>query len=107
MEAQKTRRGKRGKKSQAIREAFETLGMATTPKEVQEFLKPRKIKVSSALVANVKSGLLGGRGRGRKTRKSNGDGFPIELLFDAKKFITAAGGVERAQEALSAVAKLL
>jgi hypothetical protein len=95
---QKVRGRKRGQKSEAIREAFETLGMSTTPKEVQEFLKPRKIKVSSALVANVKAGLLGGR---RKTRKSNGDGFSVDLLFDAKKFITAAGSVGRRQAAVA------
>ncbi|HEY4313328.1 MAG TPA: hypothetical protein VGN12_28015 [Pirellulales bacterium] len=88
-------------KAAKIRETFERLGPGARPKDVIADLAAAKIEVSSAQVSNIKA-TMGGNGRG----KGKSGSISIEDLLNAKKFIASLGSVERAQNALAALAKL-
>lgn len=97
-------------KSQEIRDYFGKNPSASA-KQVVEALGKRKVKVSTAMVANVKSksGLSKPRkGRKRITRgrpaASNGSAF--DILVEAKKFRTRAGSTEAAIAALKTIDRL-
>ena len=94
-------------KAAKIREAFETLGAEARPKDVIAHLAAGKIKVAPAQVSNIKGKLgtapkKGGRGR----KASSGDLIALSDLQTAKKLIEQLGSIEKAQTALSALAKL-
>jgi hypothetical protein len=91
-------------KAAKIRETFERLGPGARPKDVIAELAAAKIEVSSAQVSNIKATLGGPFTNGRGKRKSGS--ISIDDLVNAKKFIASLGSVERAQNALAALAKL-
>jgi hypothetical protein len=95
----------RGKinKSAKIRETFESMGHDARPKDVIAELAKRRIKVTPAAVSNIKAKLGNGSTNGHK---SASDTVSIAALVSAKKFIDQMGGLEKAQVALSAIAKL-
>ncbi len=90
-------------KSAKIREAFETLGADTRPKDVIAALAKRKIKVSPAQVSNIKVTLEVGMSNGRN---GSSDRFSLASLLVAKRFAEQMGSLEKAQGALAALAKL-
>ncbi len=99
-------------KSQAIRdycEANPTVG----PKETAAALTKQGIKVSPAMVSTVKTQAKkkkGKRGRPRKkaaaAAKPTSDKIALSSLLAAKKMAEQLGGIEKAQTALAALAKL-
>jgi hypothetical protein len=101
----KKRRGRHGRKSEAIREAIaaiEASGGNATNKEVVEHLKSRRIKVSTTLVSNVRAR----SGAKTKTTRGAGGALSVDLLIAAKKMAVQLGGVERAKQALDILARL-
>jgi hypothetical protein len=97
-------------KAAKIRETFEALGPEARPKDVIATLAAKKIKVSSAQVSNIRSGLNGHakNGHAKRGRKKAGNGEMIALsdLQAAKKLVETLGSIEKAESALSALAKL-
>ena len=102
-------------KSKEIRDYF-TKNRAASAKEVVAALGKKNIKVSEALVANVKSkaGLTKKRGR-KKVTTRKGPGRPagsanghvsIDILMAAKKLISSAGSASGAIAAIRAMEKL-
>jgi hypothetical protein len=92
-------------KAAKIRETFEKLGPDARPKDVIADLAAAKIKVSSAQVSNIKSGL---NGHAKKGHKKSGKSGMIDLsdLQAAKRLVESRGSFERAEGALSALGKL-
>jgi hypothetical protein len=88
-------------KSAKIREAFETMGADTRPKDIIEALAAKHIKVSSAAVSNIKA-KLGGAKPGMK--HSNG-AITLDALLEAKKLVDKIG-LTNATAAVSALSKL-
>ncbi len=94
---------RRNNKSAKIRETFEKLGAGARPGDVIPELAKRRIKVTSPPVSAVKAKLGNGASNGHK----NGDEqISIASLVSAKEFTEQLGGPEKAQSALSALAKL-
>lgn len=95
----------RGKinKSAKIRETFDTMGHDARPKDVIAALAKRRIKVAAAAVSNIKAKLGNGSTNGHKAAS---DKVSLASLVSAKKFIDQMGGLEKAQTALAALAKL-
>jgi hypothetical protein len=89
-------------KAEKIREAFNTLGVETRPKDVIAHLAANKIKVPASQVSAIKAKL--GTKPGRKG-KSQG-GLALQDLLAAKKLIESIGSIERARDAIEALAKL-
>lgn len=101
---------RRGARSQAIRDQLEADPNAR-PKDVVAALKEKGIRVTSQMVSGLKSKMgLGGkkRRRRRKAGAARQDGQMISLndLVEAKKLADRLGGLEKAQQAISALAKL-
>jgi arginine repressor len=107
-------------KSQEIRE-YVTSNRAASAKAVVEAMQEKGIKVTAAMVANVKSkaGLTRGRrGRPRKAANLNGSvrrvGRPaknnsdvaLEALIEAKKFVAKVGSTQQALDVIRALEKL-
>ena len=105
-------------KSQAIRD-FVTANRSASAKEVVAELALKKIKVTAAMVANVKSkaGLTKRRGRGKpagkKNSKTSTNGsvdikgqLSVEMLIEAKKLIHTAGSAKTAVAAIRAIEKI-
>ncbi len=90
-------------KAAKIRETFEKLGRDARPKDVIATLAEAKIEVSSAQVSNVKATMNGHikHGRGK-----HAGAVSIDDLLATKQFIDSIGSIERAESALSALAKL-
>lgn len=93
-------------KSQAIRDA---LGATPdkSPSEIAKALKTKGLRVNAQYVSTVKSNMKAKRGsarkvvRRRKPGRASSNGFgPIEA---AVKFITDAGGMEQAKQALATI----
>jgi len=94
-------------KSEKIRETFAAMGHDARPKDVIAELAKSKITVSPAAVSNIKATLGGGmRKRSRKGHRATADTISLDSLVTAKKFIDQIGGLEKAQGALDALAKL-
>lgn len=110
-------------KSQEIRD-YATANPDASAKEIVAALKKKKISVSEATVANVRS-KAGLTKRGSKRRKkatvgtgaakttgrrrkaaSTGHDIPLQTLIEAKKLSLAAGSVENALEAVKAIDRL-
>ena len=96
---------KKVSKAAHIRAALESMGKDAAPKDVIAALATRKIKVSAAQVSNLKTSLNGGTKNPRKTRGSKKGSLSLKDLMAAKKFAGELG-IEKAQEALAALAKL-
>jgi hypothetical protein len=100
---------KKVNKSQAIRDYAEAHPDAG-PTEIAAALKKEKIQVTSALVSTVKTVAKKKKGRGRKKAASGAkpasDKIALSSLIQAKKMAESLGGVEKAQTALAALAKL-
>ncbi|MEM7454952.1 MAG: hypothetical protein AAF456_11435 [Planctomycetota bacterium] len=103
-------------KSQIIRDYY-LKNRTASAKEVVAAMAKKNIKVSEALVANVKSkaGLTKRRGSGKPGRPSSGAGrkaasanghVSIDILMDAKKLVSAAGSATNAIAAIRAIEKL-
>ncbi len=115
----KTRRGRSAggvNKSQAIRDYLAANPQAGPTKTV-EVLAKKGIKVTTTLVSGVKtrsgSSKKRGRGRGRprktttrRRRAMRNDTVAITDLLQAKKLAEKMGGIDRAQTALAALARL-
>ena len=97
-------------KSQAIRDYCEANPDAG-PTETAAALKKQGIQVSTAMVSTVKTQAKKKRGRGRKkaargAKKATGDKIALSSLIQAKKMVEQMGGLDKAQSALAALAKL-
>jgi hypothetical protein len=88
-------------KAEKIREAFEKLGHDARPKDVIATLAAKKIKVAPAQVSNLKAKLAVKR-KGKKAAA----GLSLDSLLAAKKLVDTLG-IERAKEAIDALAKLV
>lgn len=105
----KIRRGRHGgvNKAQAIRDELKVMGNDASPKEVIARLKKKKIAVSPAQVSNVKASLRkGSNGSSRGRKKASTATVSIAGLFEAKRLIDVAGGVNEARAALDTLAEL-
>jgi hypothetical protein len=91
---------KRRNKAAKIREALAELGSNASAKEVVEALAARRVKVSPAQVYNIKA--AAGKSNGRRT-----SGDTLDALLQAKKLVDSVGGIDKARDALAALAKLL
>ncbi len=107
-------------KSQEIRD-YVSANRTASAKDVVDAMKSKGIKVTTAMVANVKSkaGLTRGkRGRPRKVAGVTGTvrkvGRPakqtgkiaLETLIEAKRFVAKAGSTQQALEVIRALEKL-
>jgi len=92
-------------KSQEIRD-FVSANRSSSAQDVVDALKSKGIKVTTAMVANVKSkaGLTRGRrGRPRKTAAGlNG----TRRVGEAKRFVAKVGSTQQALEVIRALEKL-
>lgn len=88
-------------KAEKIRETFAELGHDARPKDVIAALAKQHIKVAPAQVSNLKAKLGSPKRGGKKAT----DGLSLESLLAAKKLVDAMG-IERAMEAIAALAKL-
>ena len=101
-------------KSQAIRDYLYNHRDAK-PAEVVAGLAKRRVKVSSAFVSTIKTRYQPGRKKASRRRKTTSrrravrrnDLVSVSELLQAKKLAAQLGGVERAQTALAALAKLV
>lgn len=101
---------KRGAKSQAIREQL-SANPDAMPKDVIATLKKKGMSVSSQMVSTLKSKMSGGTKKRRRRKKrvaarQNGQMISMNDLVEAKKLADRLGGLEKAQEAVAALAKL-
>lgn len=97
---------KRGAKSQAIRDELEKNPKAA-PKEIVEALKANRIKVTSQMVSTLRSKQNGaGKKRRKKRKAATGEMVAVETLVRAKKLAIQLGGIDKAREAIDALAKL-
>ena len=69
--------------------------------DVVAALKSQRVKVSAAHVYQLKAK----NGKPKRAARSSSDA--LAALIEAKKLVVKLGGVERAREALNALAKLL
>lgn len=100
-------------KSQEIRD-YVKANRTASAKDVVEALKKKGIKVSSPMVANVKSksGLTRNRrGRPRKdeavsSRTAPGCAVALETLIEAKRFVAKVGSTQKALDVIRALEKL-
>ena len=97
-------------KSQAIRDHL-AKQPDDGPKAIVVALRKKKIKVTEALVSNVKYVKSGKTKRRRKkkaatTQSTVSDKISISTLVQAKKMADQLGGIEKAKTALAALAKL-
>jgi hypothetical protein len=96
----------RGAKSQAIRDYLSENKKAKAA-DVVSALSAKGIKVSTAMVYNLKARKSMGKRR-KKTRAGGTEiSHSISHLLAAKEFVDATGGLKQAQGALAAFAKLL
>jgi hypothetical protein len=96
-------------KSQAIRDALEA-NPDKSPSVIADALKAKGLKVNAQYVSTIKSGMKAKRGgarkvvRRRKPHRASSNGLgPIEA---ALRFITDAGGIEQAKQALATIEKI-
>lgn len=96
-------------KSQAIRDAL-AANPDKSPSEIAEVLKAKGLKISAQYVSTIKSGMKAKHGRARKVVRRRKPGRPSSNGFApidaALQFITAAGGIEQAKQALSTIERI-
>ena len=96
-------------KSQAIR-AYKSDNASAGPKQIVEALAKQGVKVTPGFVSTV---LSNDRRKGRKGRPKGGRRAatrghdPLAALMLAKKLADQMGGVEKARNALDALARIL
>ncbi|HUE70426.1 MAG TPA: hypothetical protein VMP01_06000 [Pirellulaceae bacterium] len=73
--------------------------------DVVAALKSQRVKVSGAQVYNVKAANGKPKRRAKSVKRSKGD--TLTALIEAKKLADKLGGVERARDAVNALARLL
>lgn len=95
---------KKMSKAAHIRQALETMGKDSAPKDVIAALAAKKIKVSAAQVSNIKTAMAGGTKTRRGSKSKNGT-ISLNDLLAAKKLVGELG-LEKAQAALAALATL-
>lgn len=97
---------KKVNKAEQIRQVLGTMGVDAAPKDVIAALAAKKITVSAAQVSNIKTSLRGGTGskQGRGRGAKNGS-LSVSDLLAAKK-LAGEIGLEKAREAIEALAKL-
>jgi arginine repressor len=114
MAKKKTARNSEENKSQAIREAL-ARNPKILPKDLVEELKSQGIEVTPAYVSNIKTSLKKGKKKRATARKgarasSNSGAAPTKVdvsdLVKAKSLADQVGGLEKAQELLTALKKL-
>lgn len=90
-------------KSHEIRE-YVIANPGSSAKDVVNALAKKRIQVSPSMVATVKfkAGLTKTRKKGLNFGKGNGQ-MNVDLLVDAKKFLTKAGSTQAAIDALKAI----
>ncbi len=106
MGRKKAKRGRRASdtgvnKSQAIRD-YQAKNPGDGPKAVAKALKKEGIKVSAAFVSTIKST---DKRKSMGTLASIGDSSMADI-FDAKKFVDRAGGIDKAISAVQALRQL-
>ena len=104
-------KGKNGEvnKSEAIRNYLSEQPKAG-PKEITEVLGKSGIVVTPSFVSTIKTAVNKKKG-GRKKRSAGGgrstsDRFSMSMLVQAKKLADNMGGVEKAKDAVNALARL-
>lgn len=100
----------RGAKSQAIRDQL-SANPTAMPKEIIAVLKKMGMSVSSQMVSTLRSKMSGGTKKRRRRKKAvaarqNGQMILLSDLIETKKLADRLGGLEKAQEAVAALAKL-
>ncbi len=99
-------------KSQVVRD-YMAANPEVGPKGVSAALKKKGIKVSPQMVSTIKTKAKkksSGKKRGRPAKKKlarRAGGLNIDTLVKAKKLADRMGGVDKAKEALDALAKLV
>ena len=97
--AKRGKRRGRGKKADAIRQAWGELGKKARPRDVISLLSERGVKVSSAQVSVLRNK------NGHSTRPQHA--VSMEHLFASKLLVEKVGSIGAAKEALESLAKLL
>lgn len=103
--------GRRGSRSQAVRDYLQT-NPSAGPAQIVEELKKQGIKISAALASQVKY-----KKRGRKAprmvrrslgsaRVASGGGISATDLIQAKKLTDALGGIDNVRKALALLEQL-
>lgn len=100
------KKAERGVKSQAIRDYLKENKKAKAT-EVVSALGAKGVKVSTAMVYNLKARKQMGKRRRKAEASGQAIGLSISHLLAAKKLVAETGGMKQAQEALSALAKLM
>ena len=100
------KKAERGVKSQAIRDYLKANKKARAT-EVVAALGEKGIKVSTAMVYNLKARKSMGRRRREAEAGGQTIGLSISHLLAAKRLVAETGGLKQAQEALAALAKLI
>jgi hypothetical protein len=100
------KKSEHGAKSQAIRDYLKSNKKAKAP-EVVSALSANGIKVSTAMVYNVKARKSMGKRRRRAEANGQVIGPSISHLLAAKRLVEETGGVKQAQDAIAALAKLI
>ena len=100
-------RYKRGAKSQAIRDQLQATPDAM-PKEIVAAIKSQGMKVTSQMVSTLRSKLNNPpkKKRRKKRKVAGGEMVAVETLLKAKKLAEQLGGLDKAREAIDALAKL-
>ena len=100
------KKSKHGTKSQAIRDYLNENKKAKAT-EVVAALDAKGIKVSTGMVYKLKARNQMGKRRRKAEAGGQVIGLSITHLLAAKKLVKETGGIKQAQEALSALAKLM
>ena len=95
----------RGVKSQAIRD-YLTTNKRAKPAQVIAALAEKGVSVSSQMVSHVKARSKMRRRRRKAEAGGQTVGLSITNLIAAKKLVDTVGGIEKAREAINALAKL-
>lgn len=96
---------KRGAKAQAIREALEKTPEASA-KEIVASVKESGLRVTPQMVYSLKTRAAAGPKKKRGRKASLNGKVSLDTLILAKKLADQLGGVEKAKEAMDALAKL-
>jgi arginine repressor len=95
-------------KSQAIR-AYKSTHKRSKPKEIAAALAKEGVTVTPAFVSTVLSTARRKKGKGtrRPAAKAASGGSAYSQLIQARKLADQMGGIDKAREALDALAKIL
>jgi hypothetical protein len=102
----RSKKSEHGSKSQAIREYLSANKKAKAG-EVVEALAAKGITVSAAAVYNLKARKSMGKKRSQARASGQAVTLSITHLLAAKKLVDEVGGIAEAQEAITALGKLV